>query len=57
MAQAGGPDGTKAADALSDPLRENLRLAGMDADLAPEPDVAFNQPFATGTLSPVPSVP
>lgn len=25
-----------AADALSDPLRENLRLAGMDADLAPD---------------------
>ncbi|WP_329787659.1 TIGR02680 family protein [Lentzea sp. DG1S-22] len=26
----------QAADALSDPLRENLRLAGMDAGLAPE---------------------
>ncbi|WP_394613698.1 TIGR02680 family protein [Lentzea sp. JNUCC 0626] len=26
----------QAADALSDPLRENLRLAGMDADLAPD---------------------
>ncbi|MFD9705319.1 TIGR02680 family protein [Lentzea sp. NPDC059081] len=26
----------QAADALSDPLREHLRLAGMDADLAPE---------------------
>ncbi|SDH40377.1 TIGR02680 family protein [Lentzea fradiae] len=26
----------QAADALSEPLRENLRLAGMDADLAPE---------------------
>ncbi len=25
-----------AADALSDPLRENLRLAGMDSDLAPD---------------------
>ncbi|GLY54706.1 TIGR02680 family protein [Lentzea sp. NBRC 102530] len=26
----------QAADALSEPLRENLRLAGMDADLAPQ---------------------
>ncbi|MFJ8963375.1 TIGR02680 family protein [Lentzea sp. NPDC102401] len=26
----------QAADALSDPLRENLRLAGMDSDLAPD---------------------
>ncbi|MET9231011.1 TIGR02680 family protein [Lentzea sp. NPDC003310] len=26
----------QAADALSEPLRENLRLAGMDADLAPD---------------------